>query len=316
MFQLTRDNYYTVEADREFLSCSQYEEFLDCEARAMAKLDGRFVREETEAFLVGNYFHSYFEGPEAHEAFCKRHFDDIYKTKEVTVKRATKTTPAVKETVITGKYAPFEKADKMIATAENDPQIKNLIDEPGENEIVMYGKLFGKYPWKIRLDKYIESPRMIIDWKTVANIQERMWNPEHGEKVSFVRNFNYVMRAAVYCEIEKQWTGKKTDPLFWLVCISKQDPPDKEIIPVELRQEMDLELEKIHDKITRIQNIKDGLIKPKRCGHCEYCRKTKKLTMPLDFWKLDPDYVREREDDYARDEWLMQQEAGCNGSDQ
>ena len=27
--QLTRDNYYTPEADREFLSCSQYEEFLE-----------------------------------------------------------------------------------------------------------------------------------------------------------------------------------------------------------------------------------------------------------------------------------------------
>lgn len=296
--RLTRDNYYTPEADREFLSCSQYEEFLDCEARAMAKLDKRFVREESEAFLVGNYFHTYFEGPDAHEEFCQEHFNDIYKTK----------TTKARGTEVTGKYAPFIQADKMIAAAEHDPHIQKLIQTPGHNEIIMHGKLFGKYPWKIRLDKYIERPRMIIDWKTVANIWETTWDPEAGARVTFVERFKYLTRAAVYCEIEKQFTGNKTDPAFWLVCLSKQDPVDKEIISLNHRQQLDIELEKIYERITRIQNIKDGLIKPKRCGHCEYCRGTKRLSGPLEYWKLEPGHREARQEDYIRDEWLRERE--------
>lgn len=305
--QLTRDNYYTPEADREFLSCSQYEEFLDCEARAMAKLDKRFVREETEAFLVGNYFHTYFEGKEAHEEFCQAHFDQIFKTK----------TTKSRGMEITGKRAAYEQADRMIAAAEADPNIRQLIDMPGENEIIMQGKLFGKYPWKIRLDKYIHEPRTILDWKTVANIYETTWDPEAGGRVSFVERFHYLMRAAVYCEIEKEVTGNTTDPAFWLVCISKQDPPDKEIISLNHRQRLDLELDKIHEHIERIQNIKKGLIPPKRCGHCEYCRKTKKLPLlPLEFYKLEPGHRPPREEDYAREEWIQSLEVEGHGADQ
>lgn len=304
--ELTRENYYTPEADREFLSCSQYEDFLDCEARAMAKIEKRFVREESEAFLVGNYFHTYFEGPAAHEEFCQEHFDQIYKTK----------TTKARGLEITGKKAAYEQADKMIAAAEADPHIKQLIDLPGENEIIMHGKLFGKYPWKIRLDKYIEKPRMIIDWKTVANIWETTWDPEAGGKVTFVERFKYLMRAAVYCEIEKQFTGNNTDPAFWLVCLSKQDPPDKEIIGLNHRQRLDMELDKIHEHIERIQNIKAGLLKPKRCGHCEYCRKTKKLSGVLEYYKLEPGHREPRQEDYARDEYLMSLEAGDHGPDQ
>lgn len=55
--QLTRDNYYTPEADWEYMSCSQYQGFLQCEAAQMAKLEGRWKGEDTEAFLVGNYRH-------------------------------------------------------------------------------------------------------------------------------------------------------------------------------------------------------------------------------------------------------------------
>ena len=78
---LTRDNYYTPEADWAYMSCSQYQGWCECEAKQMAKLQGRWVDEPKEAFLVGNYFHTHFEGPEAHEQFCQEHFEEIYKTK-------------------------------------------------------------------------------------------------------------------------------------------------------------------------------------------------------------------------------------------
>lgn len=131
--QLTRDNYYTPEADWEYMSCSQYQGFLQCEAAQMAKLEGRWKGEDTEAFLVGNYFHSCMEGEEAHRQFCTEHFDDIYKTKK------TKTGGVE----VTGMYAAYQKADDMISACMKDPLIRRFYEMPGEVEAILTGELFG-----------------------------------------------------------------------------------------------------------------------------------------------------------------------------
>lgn len=281
--KLTTENYYTPEADREYLSCSQFEDFLTCEAAAVAKYQGRYTPEKSEAFMVGNFFHTFFESREAHEQFIEENADVIM-TKGGKLK------------------AGYRKAEEMIRVAESDPVIKNLIDMPGENEKIMTGKLFGHYPWKIRLDKYIPGPpRMIIDWKTVANIWNLEWSEKLREKVSFVENFSYLFRAAVYMEIEKEFTKSENDPGFLLVCLSKQDPPDKEIISLNGRQRLDLELEKIKEHIWHIQQIKDGMVKPRRCGQCAYCRATKKINDIKGYWQLEPGNRPEREEDYAID---------------
>lgn len=196
---LTRDNYYTPEADWAYMSCSQYQGWCECEAKQMAKLQGRWVDEPKEAFLVGNYFHTHFEGPEAHEQFCQEHFEEIYKTKTLKDKAT-----GLETVVATGKRAAYEQADKMIQTAERDPLIRSLLDLPGENEMIMTGKLFG-VPWRIRVDKYAPDGRLIIDYKTVANINELKWSSELHEKVTFIDAYGYMMRAAVYSEIEKQF---------------------------------------------------------------------------------------------------------------
>ena len=279
--ELTRENYYTPEADRAFLSCSQYESFIECEAAAMAKIEGRWVPESTKAFTVGNYFHTYFEGPEAHAEFIEEHAAEIFKRGG-------------------GKRAEFEQADAMIAAAAADPFIRELIQAEGENEKIMTGELFGSYPWRIRIDKYIpENPRLIIDWKTVANIRERV----KGQRgwVSFVEAYRYPFRAAVYIEIEKQNRGLETDPAFWLVCLSKQDPPDREVISMNGRQRLDFELEKIREKIWHIQQVKDGLAPARRCGKCAYCRSTKRVRGILDYWELEPDNAPDPETEWPEE---------------
>ena len=285
---LTRDNYYSPEADQEYFSCSQYQAFCECEAKAMAKIQGRWQDEPTEALLVGNYFHTYFEGPEAHEQYCAEHFDAIYKTK----------TTKAEGTVIIGKKAPFAKADEMIATAENEELIRSLIDMEGENEVILTGKLFG-VPWRVRLDKYVSGPgRMILDWKTCASISELRWSSADREKVSFIRANGYMMRAAVYAEIEKQNAISSADPAFLIVAISKQDPPDKGIYMLNHRQAWDYELERIKERLPAFQRIKEGRIKAKRCGVCDYCRATKKLFAVQPYYILDPEFREAREDEY------------------
>lgn len=289
--QLTRDNYYTPEADFEYMSCSQYQSWNECEAKTLAKLQGRWVDEEKEAFLVGNYFHTYFESPEAHEQFCKEHLEQIYKTKSVKGKNGMPDS-----IVITGKRAAFEQADKMIAVAEGDELIQSILALNGENEKIMCGTLFG-IPWRIRLDKYVADGRLIIDYKTVANISELKWSDALHEKVTFIDAYGYMFRAAVYSEIEKQNVGSQDDPHFIIVAISKQDYPDKEVLSLNHRQRYDYELERIQPRLQVIQAIKEGRARPKRCGVCDYCRATKKLYAIKPYYTLMPDFKEELSDD-------------------
>lgn len=285
---LTSDNYYSPEADQEYISCSQYQDFLRCEAAAMAKIHGVYTPTASEALIVGNYFHTALESDEAHKAFCDEHFEDIYKTRQ---------DKKTEELIVTGKYAPYAKADEMLSVAKCDPLIKEIIDAPGQNEVIMTGKLFDM-PWKIRLDKYMPDIRTIIDWKTAADLNRTEYNPATAAKESFLESLGYLMRAAVYSEIEKQNARSEDDPKFLIVAISKQDPPDKGVYLLNHRQRYDYELEIIKTNMERIRRVKSGQVKPRRCGKCEYCRSTKRLTHIVPYYYLSPGNEGEREEEY------------------
>ena len=61
--KLTESNYYSLEADKAYMSVSQFKSFLDCEARTIAKLNGEYVEEgNNTALLVGSFVDSSVEG--------------------------------------------------------------------------------------------------------------------------------------------------------------------------------------------------------------------------------------------------------------
>lgn len=285
---LTRDNYYSREADIEFMSCSQYQGWLECEAKQMAKLRGWWADDTSEAFLVGNYFHTAFEGKEAHEQFKIEHAAEIY----------LKQTKAEAAAGIFRLRAPYVQANKMISVAKSDPLIRSLVEKPGDNEAIMTGVLFG-IPWRTRVDKYVNDARIIIDYKTCASITELYWNSNLKAYETFIEKYGYMRRAAVYSEIEKQVVGSITDPKFILIAISKQDYPDKEVLYLNHRQRYDYELEVIRDRLPYILRVKNGLVKPTRCGTCDYCRATKQLFEIKPYYKLIPEFRGPREEDYA-----------------
>ena len=285
---LNADNYYTPEADREYMSCSQYQAFLSCEAAAMAKLYGLYTPKESEALLVGNYVHTALESDEAHEAFCESHTFDIY---------TTKVSKVTGDVTITGKRAAFAKADDIIHIYQTDPTFQKILLMEGENEKIMTGTLFG-LQWKIRLDKYIPESRMIIDYKTSADLTQTAWNPEAGEKECFLETLGYLMRAAIYSEIEKQNTGSSEDPPFVILAVSKQDPPDRGAYLLNHRQRYDYELQIVEEKIKRIKEVRRGFVKPRRCGHCEWCRRTKKITKIVPYYTIKPGFTDPKEEEY------------------
>lgn len=303
LLQLTESNYYSLEADRQYMSCSLFQDFIECEAAAMAYLEGRWEKESTEALLVGNYFHSYFESPEAHEKFCEEHFDEIFKTKYL---------KKTDETVVTGKYKAYETADKMIQTILDDELCMTFVEMPGENEKILTGTLFG-IPWKAKLDKYVKNGRLIIDYKTCSSVYETKYNPQTNQKETFVEIYGYLMRAAVYTELEKQnippeENPDNADPPFILMCVSKEEPPDKELVSLKHRARYDQELEFIKERLPRIIMLMNHQQAPRKCGMCAYCRSVKKLTDIKPYYKLMPEFREAREDDFESDFYKILEE--------
>ena len=134
MPKLTAENYYSHETDWEYMSFSLYKDFKKCEAATLAKLkEDWHPTSSPTALLVGNYIHSYFESPEAHQAWLDRSETGTKTNRELMMTKPTKTNP-------NGHLrAEFKLADKMIKTLEDDKWF-NFVYTPGEKEVIVTGE--------------------------------------------------------------------------------------------------------------------------------------------------------------------------------
>ena len=74
--KLTSSNYFSPEATEEYWSVSQFKTFNSCEARGLAEAHGEYIREESDALLIGSYVDAYFSG-ELSE-FIDRHRETMF----------------------------------------------------------------------------------------------------------------------------------------------------------------------------------------------------------------------------------------------
>lgn len=237
-----------------------------CEAAELAQLKGEWEpQRDPTALLVGNYLHSYFESPADHQEFLDKHPEII---------------------ATTGKNrgqpkAPYQQADKMIEALASDDTFNRLYQ--GEKEAIVTGTI-GGVEWMGKLDCLADNHRYFVDLKTTQDIYKKYWVEDNSAYGSFIEAYRYPLQMAVYQELIRQQYGAEASPL--IVAVSKQDPPDKAIvsIPQEL---LDYWLHRIEDEQPRIEAVKNGELEPKRCGHCEYCRATKKLTGITDLYALE-----------------------------
>lgn len=240
---LTNENYYSLEANREYMSVSQYKDFQTCEAMAMATIRGEWVRPKTTALLVGSYIDSWFEG--TLDEFLATH-PEIFK-KDGTLK------------------AEFLQAEDLISFAKKDPLFMEYM--AGKKQVILTRELFGS-PWKIKIDSYHPGEK-IVDLKVMRSLERIMGR-------SFVEHWRYDLQMAIYSTVE----GSDLDT--YLAVLTKQDPPDKELIHVPHWRRAEL-LEEVERDIPHILNVKRGKVPPMRCGVCEYCRTTKTIAEPIDF---------------------------------
>lgn len=239
---LTNENYYSQEANLEYMSVSQYKQFQKCEAAAMAQIAGEWEFPKTTALMVGSYIDSWFEG--TLDEFTADH-PEIYK-RDGSLK------------------ADFVQAEELIAFVKRDPLFMRYM--AGKKQIILTRELFGAL-WKIKIDSY--HPDKIVDLKVMRSMERIMGK-------SFVEHWGYDLQMAIYAAVEGR------DLATYLAVVTKQDPPDKEIISIPRWRRVEL-LDEVERSMPRLLAVKSGKIPPVRCGVCEYCRSTKQLTEPIDF---------------------------------
>ena len=256
---LNSQNYYSPESDRAYMSNSQFKSFLECEARTMAEIRGQWKEEPTEAMLVGSYLHAIVEGTQ----------DQFREDNPSMFKKDGKP------------YAKFEQAELMAKVILEDEFASFVLK--GEHEHIVAAQ-FGGVWWKAKLDVYNPKDGRIVDVKTVAKIRDKHWTADFGW-ASFVEAYGYVRQLAIYLELERIRAGRVShfEPL--IVAVSKEDPPDKEIIGLDADR-IAFEIEQVKLQLPHIINVKHGLEEPKRCEKCKYCRASKRLSHIVHYMDL------------------------------
>lgn len=260
---LTEDNYYSAEANHEYMSVSLFKDFAGtygrpgCQAKTMAKLRGEFEEEPNTAMLVGSYVDHYFEG---------------------TLDKFRSDTPQLFKKD-GGLRADFVFAENIITRIESDDVFTAALS--GQKQVIMTGELFG-IPWKIKIDSLLEG-QCIVDLKIIKSFSESTWVRNLGY-LNFGHYWGYDIQGAVYQEIVRQNTGE-TLP-FYLACATKEDGIDIglfEVDPEYLKEAM----KNIRRELPDIVKVWKGEKAPSRCCSCKYCRMTKKLTGPKWLSTLD-----------------------------
>ena len=256
MLQLTDENYYSTEADKDYMSASQFKSFRKCEAETMAELKGLYTPPDSRALIVGGYMDALWDEEEL-DTYKFLHHKDLY----------TKTG---------AKRADIQAADNAFRRAASDPVFCQYMD--GQKQKIVTGEIEG-VPFKGKLDSYIED-EAIVDLKYMKDMNP-VWNG--SEKVTFIDAFGYDLQLAIYRELIKQETGVIL-PTF-IACITKQDEPEIRIIEVP-DWKCNSALEIVKHFAPLYQEIKEGLRVPKRCEKCDYCRSTYKIEKPISYEDL------------------------------
>lgn len=254
---LTEENYYSAAADEQYMSVSQYKDFvgtygrIGCEYTAMEKLSGRYAPEPSTAMQVGSFVDEYFTG-------------DINKYKAENPQIFTKTG---------GLRSEFKNAEYIIERIKQSEYFLKYLS--GEKQVIMTADLFGT-PWKIKMDSYLTGVA-IVDLKILKTISKAEWVKDIGY-IDQLRYWGYDIQGAVYQKVVELNTGSNLP--FYLAVATKEEEPDLQIIQIT-QNYLDEALMEVEYNLPRVLMVKNGESKPDRCERCPCCRKSRVLTHPI-----------------------------------
>lgn len=267
LLKLSNDNYYSKEANLEYLSVSQYKDFMGtmakrgCEKRAFARLKGEYYIEPSKDMLMGSYIDSAYEG--TLEEFKNNH-PEMFLT-------SGKNAEQLK--------ADFQKAQQAYDRTQQDDLFKLYMS--GEKQVIMTADFFGA-SWKIKMDSF-HPDKCIVDLKYVKDIRERFWIKDLGYFVNFIEAWGYDLQLAIYQLVVEKVTGKKLP--CYIAAVDKKTTPEIELIQINQMQ-LDAALIGVESNVKRIIELKQNKIEPDNCGLCDFCLENKILTSPIDSSRL------------------------------
>lgn len=259
---LTNENYYSDEANKQYMSVHQYLDFAGhlgirgCETRAMAELNGEYKKETTTAMLVGSYVDSFYEG--TLDKFKEEHPEVFTQKGEL--------------------KATYKMAEKMIARTVDDEYFQKVMS--GDKQTIMTGYLFG-CEWKIKMDSYLPGVA-IVDLKTSSDLH-KAWKVLDYGWVNVAEYWGYTVQLAVYQKIVEINTGKKLP--CYLAFVTKEDSPEIEVCYID-QMTLDHALNEVEMNMSSVLMVKNGEVEPIGCGKCDYCKAHKKITKPINIADL------------------------------
>lgn len=245
-------DYYSNESSIKYWSISQYKRFRECEARALAELQGDWTdTRDNTALLVGNYVHSYFESKEAHEEFKAQNGSEMISSRGTTKGQFKKS---------------FLVAEQMIEALKNDYQFMKYYQ--GKKEVAIIS-LLGGVEFKGKIDCLNVDCGYFVDIKTTKGpVDDKVWNGQ--ERVYWFEAYGYILQMAAYKIMLEAKYKKPFKPIIYAV--TKETPPDTRAIAIENLDAMQNELDNLAQNIKHLDAVKKGIEPPKPCGKCEYCR--------------------------------------------
>lgn len=149
----------------------------------------------------------------------------------------------------------FRKANEIIGRVKSDPLFMQFMS--GEKQKIMTFTMFGVH-WKMKMDSYLPGI-CITDLKIVANFKNLpLWR--------------YDLQGAMYQAGVEAVTGEKLP--FYLAVATKERVPDLDIFQIP-QNTLNLAVDEIGFNIEHFAEVKTGVVPPKYCGKCDYCKSIK-----------------------------------------
>lgn len=243
--QLTPENYYSPEANEAYMSASFVKGMRRCEAATMAEMRGEWKRPDSTALLQGQF---------VDECLTGDFGSWVLKHPEISKRDGNL-------------KAEFMKCQEMVSRAKRDRVFMSTME--GEHQVIRTGVIDG-IPFKAKYDVYKQDDpdmkEVIVDLKTVKDFNP-VYMPGQG-RVTFADAWDWPLQMAIYQALSE--TKRAT---CLLSVISKEDPPDVNVVWIP-QERLDTEMEILRRQLPRMEAVKAGIIEPKRCGKCAYCRST------------------------------------------
>lgn len=243
--ELRKNNYYSEKANNEYMSYSQFKDFLKCPAYAMAKIKGEWQDEYTDSLLVGSYVDAWLDGEL--DKFKEQH-PEVFNSRTGELK------------------SQFKQAEELCQQIERDEYLYEQLK--GKRQVIITGSIAG-VKFKGKIDSLLDD--YIVDGKVLKDCED-IW--KNGEKLPFYKANGYDWQGAIYKTLYQQMTGK--DLPFRLAVITKEKTPDKRIFEFS-NETIDLALQEIIAKAPIYDAIKKGDEPAWNCCSCDYCRSIRAL---------------------------------------